>query len=53
MKVNSETPAEWRSDAYSIWSEEDKFSLADSFKGERKLNGDNDFRFLHLIVRGM
>ena len=43
----SETTAEWRSDAYSIWSEEDdKFSLTDSFKGERKLNGDNNFRFL-------
>ena len=43
----SETPTEWRSDAYTIWSDDkDDFSLADSFKGERKINGDNNFRYL-------
>ena len=31
-KSKSETPAEWRSDAYTIWSnDKDDFSLADSF----------------------
>jgi len=43
----SETGEGWRSDAYTIWSDEnDDFSLADSFKGEREQNGDNQFRYL-------
>ncbi len=43
----SETPSDWRSDAYSVWSDSgEEFSLSNSFKGERKINGENAFRFL-------
>ena len=36
----------WRSDAYSVWSNEDDFKLKDSFKGARQLQGDSSFRYL-------
>lgn len=43
----SEIGTDWRSDAFTVWSQADEeFSLADSFKGERKLNGPNKFRYL-------
>ena len=46
-KDKSETVAQWRSDAYTIWSDEkDDFSLKPSFKGVRELNGENKFRYL-------
>ena len=43
----SETPSEWRSDGYTIWSDStDDFSLNDAFKGERESNGDTSFKYL-------
>ena len=43
----SEVGTDWRSDAFTLWSEAgETFSLADSFKGERKLNGESKFRYL-------
>lgn len=43
----SETGKDWRGDAFTVWSEaKEDFTLADSFKGERKLNGNNKFRYL-------
>lgn len=43
----SEVGSNWRSDAFTVWSEAgEAFSLADSFKGERKLNGESKFRYL-------
>lgn len=43
----SEVGTDWRSDAFTVWSEAgETFSLADSFKGERKLNGESKFRYL-------
>jgi prepilin-type N-terminal cleavage/methylation domain-containing protein len=46
-KGKSEVGTDWRSDAFTVWSEAgETFSLADSFKGERKLNGESKFRYL-------
>lgn len=43
----SKTPSEWRSDAYTIWSDSSEdFTLNDAFKGERETNGDTSFKFL-------
>lgn len=43
----SETSNEWRSDAFTIWSNEnDDFSLKDLFKGQREINGENKYRYL-------
>lgn len=43
----SETPTEWKSDGYTIWSDStEDFSLNDVFKGERESNGDTSFRYL-------
>ena len=43
----SETSSNWRSDAYTIWSDSgEDFRLKDAFKGERELNGETSFRYL-------
>jgi prepilin-type N-terminal cleavage/methylation domain-containing protein len=46
-KSYSETSPDWRSDAYTIWSDSgDDFRLNDAFKGEREANGETSFRYL-------